>query len=169
MRGTIRFCFIIMLLISGNRLQAQEQAAFAPVGQKLVDQLLARHQPELLGLALHVVPPGGTANVIVAATIGRSKIGQKSSCTDMWELANSDGAPALELKGGGGSMIKGALLNITAITPLRDRSGATIGLINMGLKFNLGEESEAVQFATSVGQELAGEIPSKLALFERTQ
>ncbi len=91
-------------------------------------------------------------------------------------------------------MINGALIGITAITPLRDRSGATIGLINMGLKFNLGEESEALKFATSVGQEprarflpnrrylrvpkkwaksieldLAGEIPSKLALLERAQ
>ena len=66
-------------------------------------------------------------------------------------------------------MIKGALIGITAITPLRDGSGATIGLINMGLKFNLGKESEAIKFAMSVGQELAGEIPSKLALFERAQ
>jgi hypothetical protein len=75
----------------------------------------------------------------------------------------------LELKGGGGSMIKGVLLSMTAIVPLRDQSGDTIGLINMGLRFILGEESEAVKFATSVGQELAGEIPSKLALFERDQ
>ena len=169
MSRTIGFSFIVLLLICGNPLLAQDQAAFAPLGQKLVDQLLATHQPELLGVALHVVPTGGTANVIVAATIGRSKIGQKSSCTDLWELANGDGAPALELKGGGGSMIKGVLIGMTAIVPLRDQSGATIGLINMGLKFTLGEESEAVKFATSVGQELAAEIPSKLALFEGAQ
>ena len=162
------FCFIVLLLICGNQFWAQDQAPIAPLGQKLVDELLARHQPELLGVALHVVPPGGTASTIVAANF-RIKIGQKSSCTDLWELANGAGAPALELKGGGGSMIKGALIGVTAITPLRDRSGGTIGLINMGLKFNLGEESEAVKFATSVGQELAGEIPSKLALFERAQ
>jgi hypothetical protein len=168
MKRTIGFCFIVLFLICGNQLWAQDQAAIAPLGQKLVDELLARHQPELLGVALHVVPLGGTASTIVAATL-RTKISQKSSCTDLWELANGAGAPALELKGGGGSMIKGELISITAITPLRDRSGATIGLINMGLKFNLGEESEAVKFATSVGQELAGEISSKLALFERAQ
>ena len=168
MRRTIGFCFIVLLLICGNQVWAQDHAPIAPPGQKLVDELVARHQPELLGVALHVVPPGGTASTIVAATF-RIKIGQKSSCTDLWELANGAGAPALELKGGGGSMIKGALIGITAITPLRDRSGATIGLINMGLKFNLGEESEAVKFATSVGQELSGEIPSKLALLERAQ
>ena len=171
MRKTMRFCLIVLLLICGDQLWAQDQAAFAPVGQKLVEELLARHQPSLLYVGLHVVPPGGTTQVFVAATgeAGRSKIGQKSSCTDLWELANGDGAPALELKGGGGSMVKGVLLNMTAIVPLRDRSGATIGLINMGLKFTLGEESEAVEFATSVGQELAAEIPSKSALFEGAQ
>ena len=168
MRRTVGFCSVVLLLIYGNQLWAQEKAAIAPLGQKLVDELLASYQPDLLGVALHVVPPGGTASTIVAATL-HTKINQKSSCTDLWELANSAGVPALELKGGGGSMIKGALIGVTAITPLRDRSGGTIGLINMGLKFNLGEESEAVKFATSVGQELAGEIPSKLALFERAQ
>jgi hypothetical protein len=63
-------------------------------------------------------------------------------------------------------MVRGVLLGITAIVPLRDQSGATIGLINMGLKFTLGEESEAMRLATSVGQELAAEIPSQSALFE---
>jgi hypothetical protein len=171
MRKTMGFCFIALLLICGNQLWAQDQAAFAPVGQKLVEELLVRHQPNLLYVGLHVTPPGGTTQVFVAATgeAGRSKIGQKSSCTDLWELANGDGAPALELKGGGGSMVKGVLLGITAIAPLRDKSGATIGLINMGLSFTLGEESEAVEFATSVGQELSAEIPSKSALFEGAQ
>jgi hypothetical protein len=171
MRKTRGFCFIVLLLICGNQLWAQDQAAFAPVGQKLVEELLVRHQPNLLYVGLHVVPPGGTTQVFVAATgeAGRSKIGRESSCTDLWELANGDGAPALELKGGGGSMVKGVLLSMTAIVPLRDQSGATIGLINMGLKFTLGEESEAVEFATSVGQELAAEIPSKSALFEGAQ
>jgi hypothetical protein len=168
MRKTVRFCFIVLLLICGNRLWAQDQAAFAPVGQKLVEELLARHQPNLLYVGLHVVPPGGTTQLFVAATgaAGLSKIGHESSCTDLWELENGDGAPALELKGGGGSMVKGVLLATTAIVPLRDRTGATIGLINLGMKFTLGEESEAVKFATSVGQELAAEIPSKAALFE---
>ena len=169
MRKIIKLCFIVLLLICGNQLWAQDQAAFAPVGQKLAEELVARHPTKLLSVGLHMVPPGWTDSVIAATTQGRSKIGHKSSCTDLWELANGAGAPALELKGGGGSMVKGSLLSITAITPLRDRSGATIGLINMGLTFNLGEESEAVKFATSVAQELAGEIASKSALFERAQ
>ena len=171
MRKAIRYWVIGLLLVCGNHLWAQDQAAFAPVGQKLAEELLARHQPNLLYVGLHVVPPGGTTQLFVAATGagGRSKIGHESSCTDLWELANGDGAPALELKGGGGSMVKGVLLGITAIVPLRDQSGATIGLINLGLKFTLGEESEAVKFAASVGQELAAEIPSKLELFEPAQ
>ena len=132
MRKVMGFCVIAPLLICGNQLLAQDQAAFAPVGQKLVEELVARHQPDLLSVGLHAVPPGGTESAIVATTQNRSKIGQKSSCTDLWELANGDGAPALELKGGGGSMIKGVLLATTAIVPLRDQSGATIGLIEHG-------------------------------------
>ena len=166
MRKTMGLCVIALFLICGNQLWAQDQAVFAPVGQKLAEELVARHQPNLLSAGLHVVPPGGTVSMIVATTQGRSKIGQESSCTDLWEVANGDGAPALELKGGGGSIIKGVLIGITAIVPLHDQSGAVIGLINMGLKFTLGEESEALKFATSIGQELAGEIPSKLALFK---
>jgi hypothetical protein len=59
MRRTIGFCFIVLLLICGNQVWAQDHAPIAPLGQKLVDELLARHQLELLGAALHVVPPGG--------------------------------------------------------------------------------------------------------------
>lgn len=98
MRKTMGFCFVVLFLICGTELWAQDQAAFAPVGQKLVEELLVRHQPNLLYVGLHVVPPGGTTQLFVAATgqTGRSKIGQKSSCTDLWELENGDGAPALE-------------------------------------------------------------------------
>jgi hypothetical protein len=168
MKRTIGFCFTVLLLICGSQLWAQDKAPLAPVGQKLVDQLLAKHQPDLLYVGLHVVPPGGTESLFVAATF-RTKIGLKSSCTDLWELENGAGVPALELKGGGGSMINGTLVGMTAIVPLRDKSGTTIGLINMGLKFTLGQESEGVKFATSVAQELAAEIPSKAALFEGAQ
>jgi hypothetical protein len=168
MKNTVKVCVIVLLLICGNQLWAQDQADFAPVGQKLAEELLAKHQPDLLYVGLHVVPPGRETQVFVAATgkAGLSKIGHESSCTDLWELENGDGAPALELKGGGGSMVKGVLMGTTAIVPLRDQSGATIGLINLGLKFTLGEESEAVKFATGVGQELAAEIPSRAALFQ---
>jgi hypothetical protein len=168
MRRTIGFCFFVFLLNCSNRLWAQDHAPNDILAQKLVDELLARHQPDLLYVGLHVVPPTKTDSTVVAATL-RIKIGQKSSCADLYLLSIGAGYPVLELKGGGGSMIKGALIGITAIAPLHDRDGNTIGMINMGLKFNTGAESEAAKFAKNVEQELAGEIPSKLALFERAQ
>jgi hypothetical protein len=73
------------------------------------------------------------------------------------------------MKGGGGTMIEAAVVGSSVLAPLHDRKGNTIGMITMGLKFTTGEESEAARMARSIEQELEGEIPSKLALFERAQ
>lgn len=166
MRKTIGFCFFVFLLHCCNQLWAQDQAPNDILAQKLVDELLARHQPVLLYVGLHLVPPSGSDMAIVAATL-RNKIGHKSSCADLHVLSTD--VPVLEMKGGGGTMIKATVVGSTVLAPLHDRKGNTIGMINMGLKFTTGEESEAAKMARSIEQELDGEIPSKLALFERAQ
>jgi len=119
MKRTIGFCVIVLLLICGNRLWAQgrpeERAPNGFPGQKLVDELFARHQPDLLYVGLYFVPPpsssaaiwphpnssdqGGNEMVIVAAT-DRSTIGHKASCADMHVLTTDDSV--LELNGDSG-------------------------------------------------------------------
>jgi len=42
-------------------------------------------------------------------------------------------------------------------------------MVNIGMSFGTGRESEAAKFARSIEQELAEEITMKLALFERAQ
>src|SRR5579863_6323558 len=112
MKKPMGFCFIISLLISANLLWAQEQPPHGFPGQKLVDELFARHQPDLLYVGLYFVPPpsstaaswpGGNSSdqsgnemVIVAAT-DRSTIGHEASCAHMHVLATD--IPILELNG----------------------------------------------------------------------
>jgi hypothetical protein len=182
MKRSIGFCFIVLLLICGNRLWAQEQAPSGFPGQKLVDELFARHQPDLLYVGLYFVPPpsstaaiwpdanssdqGGNQMVVVAAT-DRSTIGHKASCADMHVLTTD--VPVLELNGDGGTKINGTVTGSTFLATFHDRRGNSIGLIDIGMKFTAGKESEAAKFARSVQRELEGEIRSKMAFFQHTQ
>ena len=166
MRKIIGYCFLWLLLPCCNQLWAQRQASNDILAQKLVDELLAKHQAELLYLGLHLVPPNGTESVIVAATL-RDKIGKKSSSADLHVLETE--VPILEMKGGGGTVIKGTVIGSTVLAPLHDRKGNIIGMVNIGMSFGAGRESEAAKFARSIEQELAGEITMKLALFERAR
>jgi hypothetical protein len=163
MRRTIGLCFIAFLLNGGNQLWAQDQATGDILAQKLVDGLLAKRQPELLYVGLHLVPPSETDMTVIAATL-RAKIGEKSSCADLHAFREFP-----FLMKGGGTTIKGTTIGSTMLAPLHDRNGNTIGVVAMGLKFTTGEESEAARFARRIEQELSGEIPSRTALFARVQ
>src|ERR1700730_14711405 len=59
----------------------------APYAQHLVDQMLAAH-PEVVVLALHVTPPHGTENVIIASNIGR--IGKKADEDDLHVITTGE-------------------------------------------------------------------------------
>ena len=182
MKRTIGFCFIVLLLICGNRLWAQEQASGGFPGQKFVDELFVRHQPDLLYVGLYFVPPpsstaahwpdasssdqGGNEMVVVATT-DRSTIGNKASCADMHVLTTDNSV--LVLNGDSGKKINGTVIGSTFLATFHDQRGNSIGLIEIGMKFTTGEESEAAKFARSVQRELEGEIRSKMAFFQHTQ
>ena len=186
MKRTIGFCFIVLLLICSNRLSAQgrpeERAPGGFPGQKLVDELFARHQPDLLYVGLYFVPPpsssaaiwphpnssdqDGNEMVVVAAT-DRSTIGQKASCADLHVLTTD--ASVLELNGDGGTKISGTAIGSTYLATFHDSRGNSIGLIEIGMKFTTGTESEAAKFARSVQRELEGEIRSKMFFFQHAQ
>jgi len=145
-----------------------------------VDELFARHHPDLLYVGLSLVPPpsstaaiwpganssDGNEIVVVAAT-DRSTIAHKASCADMNVLTTD--VSVLELNGDGGKKINGTVIGSTYLATFHDSRGNSIGLIEIRMKFTTGEESEAVKFARSVQRELEGEIRSKMAFFQHTQ
>ncbi|HEX4167272.1 MAG TPA: hypothetical protein VHZ55_17545 [Bryobacteraceae bacterium] len=167
MRNTIGFLSLVLLLSCYNPLRAQDRVPTGIMAQKLVDELLTKHQPALLAVGLHAVAPGATDMTIVAAT-AREKIGQKSSPTDLHVMER--GFPVLEMKGGTRStVINGVVIESSFLTALHDRMGNTIGMLVLGLKFTTGEETEAARLSRSIQQELESQIPNKAALFKRTQ
>ena len=182
MKRTIGFCCIALLFICGSQLWAQDLAPSDFEAQKLVDELLAKHQPELVYVGLYLVPPprstaaywpyskdsdeGETEMVIVAAT-DRSTIAQKASCTDLQVLKTD--VPVLEMNGNSGTKINGTVSGTTFLAILHDRKGDSIGVLEIGMKFTTGEESEAAKFAKSVQQELEAKIPTKMAIFQHAQ
>ena len=123
------------------------------LAQKLVDELAARH-PELVRIGLHLTPPNGSENIIVASNV-TAKIGQKS---DPEDLKTMETESPVVLKEGS---------NLDVTLPLHDTSHRVIGAIGLTLK-PLGDEKEssAVKRAQDIARELEAQVPSEAKLFE---
>jgi hypothetical protein len=124
----------------------------APYAQQLVDATLHAH-PELTILALHVTPPSGTENVIVASNIGR--IGKPADADDLSVLRS--GEPRIEVTKTG---------DLSVELPMHDAAGHTIGVMGSTFHFAPGGDRDAiVHRAQRVSDELAERTPSLSALF----
>jgi RNase H-fold protein (predicted Holliday junction resolvase) len=139
--------------ILAGPLSAQDQESRKLLGQRLVDEIAAKHKPDLIYLGLHSQTPKSKKSVIFAST-DSGKIGKKSSCADLHVVEK--GVPVMEMKG----------KSTTILERLLDSSGHTVGLIVVGFNFSDGQEAEAAKLAKQVGEELAQQIPSKNKLFE---
>jgi hypothetical protein len=130
---------------------APPAAAFA---QQLVDATLDRH-PELLILAMHVKPPGGSDAVIVASNIGR--IGKKADADDIGVITS--GKPLLEVNEAGN--------RFEVEVVLLDSAGHNIGAVSPVFAYKPGMDREALRRqGEAVRDELRKQIPSLAALFE---
>jgi len=163
-----RLCFIGLLLICGNRLWAEDHAPIAPLAQKLADELVAKHQPELLSVSVNLVPPGGKeelypSSMIVVAATDHSIIGHRSVCAD----PHAFGEFPFLVQGGAGMTIKGRVIGNTYLATLHDQKGNTIGAVD--LRLTTADASEAAKLGRSFERELAGEIPSQSELFAPAQ
>ena len=136
-----------------GQLFAQEQGSKRILGQRLVDEIAAKHKPDLIYLGLHGQTPKSKNSVIFAST-DSGKIGKKSSCADLHVVEK--GIPVMEMKG----------KSTTVLERLLDSSGHTVGLIVVGFNYTDGQEAEAAKLGKQVGEELAQQIPSKNKLFE---
>jgi hypothetical protein len=149
--GTIAVLALAQL-ISGS-VRGQDQDSKKVLGQRLVDEIAAKHKPELIYLGLHGQPPKSKKSVIFAST-DSGKIGKKSSCADLHVVEK--GIPVMEMKG----------KSTTVLERLLDSSGRTVGLIVVGFNYTDGQEAEAAKLGKKVSEELAQQIPSKNKLFE---
>ena len=149
--GTIAVLALAQVL--AGRLWAQDQDSKKILGQRLVDEVAAKHKPDLTYLGLHGQTPKSKKSVIFAST-DSGKIGKKSSCADLH--VGEKGIPVMEMKG----------KSTTVLERLLDSSGHTVGLIVVGFNYTDGQEAEAAKLAKQVGEELAQQIPSKNKLFE---
>ena len=122
--------------------------------QKLVDQTFAAH-PELLVLALHVTPPNGKTNIILASTIGR--IGKKADSDDMGVV--NTGVPNLELNKNG--------IRFEVELPLSDATGRKVGAVSMVFPYKAGDDKEMFhRKGLRLSAEIAKKIPDVAALFK---
>jgi len=139
--------------VLAGQLWAQDQDSKKNLGQRLVDEVAAKHKPDLIYLGLHGQTTKSKNSVIFAST-DSGKIGKKSSCADLHVVEK--GIPVMEMKG----------KSTTVLERLLDSSGHTVGLIVVGFNYTDGQEAEAAKLAKQVGEELAQQIPSKNKLFE---
>lgn len=137
-------------------LPASAQPTYLIYAQKLVDTAIARH-PELTVLALHVTPPNGADNVIIASNIGR--IGKKADADDLGVL--NTGKPRMETTKTGDTSVE--LL-------MQDVSGTTIGVLGATFKRKEGQDkSEVRDMAAKLQNELRIQTPSLEKLFDPVQ
>lgn len=136
-----------------GQLWAKDQDGKKILGQRLVDEIAAKHKPDVIYLGLHSQTPKSKKSEIFAST-DSGKIGKKSSCADLHVVEK--GIPVMEMKG----------KSTTVLERLLDSSGHTVGLIVVGFNYTDGQEAEAAKLAKQVGEELSQQIPSKSKLFE---
>jgi RNase H-fold protein (predicted Holliday junction resolvase) len=147
---------VALAQILAGPLSAQDQESKKILGQRLVDEIAAKHKPDLIYLGLHGQTPKSKKSVIFAST-DSGKIGKKSSCADLHVVEK--GIPVMEMKG----------KSMTILERLLDSSGHTVGLIVVGFNYTDGQEAEAAKLGKQVGEELAQQIPSKNKLFEASK
>jgi hypothetical protein len=122
--------------------------------QKLVDETLRRHR-ELSVLAMHVTPPKGRDNIILASSFGR--IGKKADDDDAKVIAS--GQPKAGVSSNG--------KRYGVELPLLDAGGKTIGALSVGWPYRQGDDEKAfLTRAEEVRDELRARIPSAEKLVE---
>jgi len=122
--------------------------------QKLVDATLAHH-PELNVLAMHVTPPKGGDNIILASNFGR--IGKKADDDDAKVISTGQARA--------GAYSNGKRYGVEL--PLLDSAGKTIGALSVGWPYKQGDDEAAfLKKAEKVRDELRQRIPSVEKLVE---
>jgi hypothetical protein len=141
------------LVVEGPASAKDSTAQGRIVAQKLVVEFAAKHT-DVVRVALHITPPHGPDNLIVACNIA-ARVGKKSDPEDIQAMLT--GRPVVLKEEG----------NFDVTLPLHTASGKVIGAIGLTFKPQDNEqESGATARARKMAAEVEKQIPSKAGLFE---
>ena len=135
---------------------AQSPTVDAPYAQYLVMSAMSAH-PELQKMGIHVTPPNGRDDVIVACSVP-SKIGKKSSPADL-EVERT-GKPVVK------TVTDQSFYDLAL--PLADSQKRSIGMIVMEMRFSGAASAEqSIEKAQTIVKDIESKIPELKALFGR--
>ncbi len=144
-------------LVGAMTLPLNAQTPGKTYAQQLIDQAIAKHHGVLV-LMMHVTPPEGTDNVVIASNIGR--IGKKADDDDLGVIKS--GVPKLEVNKTGD--------RFEVELPLRDASARTIGALGVVFAYKNGDDKAMLQKqAEQIVGELARSISQVANLLEPAQ
>jgi len=138
-------------------------AKYAPA-QKIADRVVKDH-PEVLVIAMHVTPPGGKDNVIIASRFNVSpgkweiqRIGKVADEDDM-RVVNT-GKPNLEVNATGDRFeVEAAML---------DRAGKIVGAVGLVFPYKKGDDQQVLRRkAEAIVDEIRTQTPTIDALFAK--
>ncbi len=143
-----------ILLTVGTAFAARADAPTPSYAQYLLARSLAHH-PDVLGLTMHVTPPGAKANVIVASNV--APLGKAADEEDL--RIEKTGVPVVEVTNAGD--------RLAVELPLLDASHRTVGALGVQLAYSPGADKSALQArAVAVHDELARRISHVANLVE---
>ena len=124
--------------------------------QALVNQVVAKY-PDLLVVAMHVTPPKGSENVIIASNIGR--IGKKADAEDLKVISTGETLAKVNKNGD----------RFEVELVLHDASQNPIGALAIVFPYKAGDDkSQFEKRAEMIRDELGRQIPQTAKLMERS-
>lgn len=133
---------------------AQAQPSTQTYAQYLVAQALAHH-PQLLGLTMHVTPPGSQRNVIIASNV--APLGKPADADDLRVIKSRQ--TLVEVTSSGD--------RLAVELPLFDASRRTVGTLGVQLGYQAGTDKKPLEAtAVAIRDELARRISHVANLVE---
>lgn len=155
----INLCRFLTFL--GTLLIVSAQSIYIPVNAPYAESLVLATKnahPELLKLGLHAIPPGQQDYAIIANNFP-SKIGKKSSASDLAVVRSGVASVKFDDRGG----------FFDLCLPISDKVGKPIGITVMEIPRTFAKDSgEALSRATAIRDEMQSKITNNSALFEET-
>jgi hypothetical protein len=145
---------LMALIVAGTAMGKASKLIYA---QELVNRTVANH-PDIVVMAMHVSPPKGGDNTIIASNIGR--IGKKADADDLKVIES--GVPNLAVNKSGD--------RFEVELVLKDANSRNIGALGIVFPYKAGDDKAALQRrAEDIRDELARHISHRANLLEPAQ